>query len=305
MNCVLKHWHPMAGVDIHIMWPPGSPAPTNPAPYYTAQLLVGLFPTVFSKLMPRHPTDGFAISLEQGTDIGSLIPHIGPPSITLPMEIAFSYSKSYFGASRYLSEGKVMACALAICVNTNLNCGTPVPTPTGFVLAITRHIVHMNLGDVLSGIFRMTVDAAIQAVLSWAGGKAGDAIGGAIFRRLRPSTWVNAYCAAANRGLSHEASLFAATKAAVEMGRAASRVSSTLVGFVFGGPLGADMGTLGAPTVGGWGSGLLTGNSDAENPADRVGPVDRWARSAAEGIQPGSGATDYNSGAGAPPVLNP
>lgn len=305
MNCVLKHWHPMVGVDWHVMWPPGSPAPTNVAPYYTGQLLVGLFPMVFSRLLPRHPTDGYAISLEQGTDIGSLIPHIGPPSITLLMEMAFSYSKSYFGASRYLSEEKVMACALAVCVNLNLNCGTPVPTPTGYVLAITRHIVYMNLGDVLSGLFRMAVDAAVQAALSWAGGKAGDFLGGAVASRLRPSTWVNAYCSAANRGLSHQSALYAATQASLEMGRAAGRVGGTVVGFVFGGPLGADMGTLDAPTVGGWGSGLLTGDADAEKIQDRVGAVDGWARSVAEDIQPGSGVTDYNSGPGAPPVLNP
>lgn len=306
MHFVLKHWHPMIGIDYHIPWPPGSPAPLPaPAPYQTGFLLMGLFPTIFSKPIFSHITDGYAITMEQGTDIGSMIPHFGVPSITLPVEMAFSYSKSYFGSSRYLAENKIMACALLISVNPNLNCGTPLPTPTGFVLAITTHIVNMSLADILTGLFRMAVDAALQWVLSKIGGGISDRLSLAIVRRLRPSTWVNAYCALANRGISHEAARFAATQAVLDMSRRTGRIAGNSVSFILGGPLGADAGTFGLPTFGGSAASWLTGSTEENATAEeRAGLAGRAAESTADWLSPPAAVTDYNSGAGAPPVLN-
>lgn len=305
MHFVLKHWHPMVGIDYHIPWPPGSPAPAPaPAPYQTAQLLIGLFPTIFSKPIFSHMTDGFAITMEQGTDIGSLIPHLGVPSITLPVEMAFSYSKSYFGSARYLAENKIMACALLVSVNPNLNCGTPLPTPTGFVMAVTTHTVEMSLADVLTGLFRMAVDAALQWVLSKLGGALGDRLSAAIMRRLRPSTWLNAYCFAANRGASHEAARLAASQAVLDMWRRTGRIVGPTVGFFLGGPLGADAGTFGMPTLGGAAASRLSGDSEAETASGRAGLAGRAAESTANYLSPPAAVTDYNSGSGAPPVLN-
>lgn len=306
MNCVLKHWHPMVGIDIHILWPPGSPAPTNPAPFKTGQLLVGLAPGVFSKPIKSHLTDSYAISMEMNTDIGSLIPHIGVPSVTLPIEMAFSYSKSYFGASRYLAEGKIMACAVLFCVNTNLNCGTPVPTPTGFVIAMTTHIVYMSFADWAAGVARMAVDAAVQAALSFVGGAVGGAIGKRIASRLSPSTWLNAYCAAANRGLPDWMARFNALNAVLEAGRRSGRIGEAVAGFFLGGPLGADMGTLGGPTIAGGTTNAMTGDSEKSSLAESEGGVGRIAREWAESVSPTPppAVTDYTGGEGAPPVLN-
>jgi hypothetical protein len=305
MNFVLKHWHPMVGIDYHIPWPPGSPTPLPaPAPYYTAQLLIGLFPTIFSKPIPSHITDGYAITMEQGTDIGSLIPHIGVPSVILPLELAFSYSKSYFGASRYLAENKVMACALLVSVNPNLNCGTPLPTPTGFVLALTTHIVEMSLADVLTGLFRMALDAALQWALSKFGGALSSRLGRAIARRMVPSVWVNAYCRGANLGLEHAWAQAYARAAAREAGFNIRTATGVAVGFIMGGPLGADAGTFGAPTPGGWVASQVGGDSEAEDANARAGYAGRAAQSAADWASPPPAVVDHNTGAGAPPILN-
>ena len=294
MHFVLKHWHPMVGMDYHIPWPPGSPSPAPaPVPYQTMQLLVGLVPTVFSKPIMSHMTDGFAITMEKGTDIGTMIPHIGAPSLTLMVEMVFSASKSHFGASRYKAEGKVMGCALLVSVNPNLNCGTPAPTPTGFVICITTHTVDMTLGDILGGLASMCADIVMQFLLNKLGGAIGDRITSAIMRQVRPSMWVNAYCRFANAGASHAGAMFNATARVLATSRVMGRVIGPAVGFFLGGPLGMDVATFTGWSPGGAVSGGLGGM--AESGGQELGDM----------ISPPPPVTDHTSGPGAPPVANP
>lgn len=305
MHFVLKHWHPMVGMDYHIPWPPGSPAPAPAAvPYYTAYLLIGMFPTVFSKPIPSHITDGFAITMAQGTDIGSLIPHIGVPSVTLPVEMAFSFSKSYWGSSRYVAEEQIMACALLVSVNPNLNCGTPLPTPTGFVIAITTHIVEMSLADYLTGFFRMGLDFALQWILSKAGGWIGDKLSGAISQRMANRAFNNVMFRELMEGTSDHIATALALDAAMKAIQKTYQTMGPVVGFILGGPLGADAGTFKIPTLGGYVAGLLTGDDDGETADEKKGLAGRAAESAADFISPSPGVEDYNNGPGAPPVLN-
>lgn len=162
---VLKHWHPMVGRDFHIPWPPGSPAPApSPAPYFTMQLMCGYLVT--AQIADDHLSDHWGLTMLKVTDIGPLIGHVGPPSILLAIEIPLSYSKSYFGSSRYVSKSKPIAVALAGQVNPNLNCGVPVPTPTGAVIALTTHQVEMTWGDIISGALQMGVDFVIMWALN-------------------------------------------------------------------------------------------------------------------------------------------
>jgi len=247
-------------------------------------------------------TDGFAITMEKGTDIGTMIPHVGAPSLTLPVEMVFSASKSHFGAARYQAEGKTMACALLVSVNPNLNCGTPAPTPTGFVVAITTHIVEMSWADVFAGLAAMCADIVMQFLLNKLGGAIGDRITGAIMRRLRPSIWNNTFfrCLGMFRSgtrlaydAAYRAAMFRATEAVLRQWRATGRIVGPVVGFFLGGPLGMDVATFTGRSPGGAAS---TGVSDmAEEGGRQLGSL----------LDPPPAVSDHNSGPGAPPVANP
>jgi hypothetical protein len=292
----------MVGMDYHIPWPPGSPAPAPaPVPYTTSFLLLGLAPTVFSKPIFSHMTDGFAITMEKGTDIGSLIPHIGAPSLTLPVEMLTSASKSHFGASAYQAEGKVMGCALLVSVNPNLNCGIPAPTPTGFVVAITTHIVTMSLADILAGLAAMCADIALQALMNKIGGALGNRLTNAIMRRLRPSTWNNTFfrclrmfrnCPSLSYDAAYRAAMYRATEAVLSQWRATGRIVGPVVGFFLGGPMGMDAGTFGLPTPGGAVSSGVGGLAE------------QGGRDLGNMLDPPAATSNYNSGPGAPASVN-
>lgn len=302
---VLKHWFPMAGVDFHMPWPPAAPAPLPPAPYKTGFLLLGLVPKVFSKPLISHMTDGFAITMAKDTDIGSFIPHVGVPSITLPLEFALSASKSHWGASRYLAEGQVMGCCLLISVNPNLNCGYPAPTPTGFVIGLTTHTVKMTLGDILAGLASMCADIAMQWALGKLGGAISDKITTAIMRRMRPQIWANTFFPMlrrlSNSPVIRESYDYAAryalanrraTEAILRHWRQTGRIVDPIVGSLLGGPLGADVETLGVPTPGGAASGAV--NESASEGGQALGDM----------LDPPEPVNGYNSGPGAPGVVN-
>lgn len=188
--CVLKQWHLMVGVDYHIANPP-PPAPPVPfSPYNTAMLLLGS--GITSKYAPTSMTHGFSFTMLGGTDIGPFIPHIGPPSLTIAIEMALSGSKSHFGPSAHVARDQYggsgpIGAALLMTVNPNLNCGTPTPTPTGFVLAPTTHVTGMTLGDICAGLSMMGWDAAVQGLLNVIGDGLGRWLGrglGGIGKRL-------------------------------------------------------------------------------------------------------------------------
>jgi hypothetical protein len=249
MHGVLKHWHPMVGIDFHIPWPPGSPSPApSPVPYKTGMLLIGPT-TLTAELIPNHLTDSFSMCLGKGTDIGPMIPHIGPPSVTLPIEMVFSASKSHFASSRYVAAGKPVAVALAAFVNPNLNCGTPVPTPTGEVLALTTHWVEMSWADILGGLGAMLSDFLIQSALN----KLGSALGNRLSKFLQPRLFArfNYKWLTKVIGESGDFALLEAWAGVKAAGQAelvsnwAGTGVSTVFGFLVGGPMGADIGTVG------------------------------------------------------------
>lgn len=262
MHAVLKHWHPMLGIDLHIPWPPGSPSPApTAAPYRTGSVMMGTGLT--ASVARSHCTMGFGWTMQRGTDIGPLIPHVGAPSQTLAVEMLFSASKSHYGASAHPVEGKPMAVALFGNVNPNLNCGIPIPTPTGFALAINTHYVGMSEADVMVGNALMMTDLVLQAVFQYVGGRAA----GWITRRLAPRVMSRTAARQAVRAMNRSRPP-GAPKLGIGDGqralqaaqrRRASRYAGVVtrgigdgaVGGVLGGPMGADLGTAGVPTPGG------------------------------------------------------
>jgi hypothetical protein len=265
MHAVLKHWHPMLGRDMHIPWPPGSPIPAPaPVPYFTISTMFGT--GVTASYAPSHLSQGAGMSMTITTDIGPAIPHIGPPSTTLPLVMLFSSSKSYFGPAATQAEGKPIAVALLIQVNPNLNCSEPVPLPVGTVVALNTHYVGMTMADILGGLGEALSDFIIQAVLQRLGGALGDKVGGWLSNRFFQKVFQQRYIAEILRGgpLDLAAARAGVQAAAALEGRLGLRYAGTAIENVFGifmgGPMGIDAGTFGAPTPGGWvgdeGSGL-------------------------------------------------
>jgi hypothetical protein len=170
---VMKNWDLMIGVDPHICWPPGAPLPLpKPVRYVTVMVLNGLQPLT-PMLAPTSQTF-HGLTVQRGSDIGPGIPHIGPPSILTPLDVLFSSSVSYFGASAYTHEGQPCAAALLVAVGLNANCQEPVSRPTGLVLCITTHFTWMSPFDILFGFACMIFDAALefagQNAANWASG---------------------------------------------------------------------------------------------------------------------------------------
>jgi len=160
---VLRAYHIMIGCDFHDLWPPGTPTPAGVGPHPCVAPLIGTTATSKYGSTVHGHSDW---TMLRGTDIGPLIPHIPlVPNVLIAPIILLSGSKSEFGASSVLVEGKPIAIAVGVKVNINLNCCGPVkrpPLPTGLVLTFNTIEANVTLGDVLAGAAAMVVDAAIE-----------------------------------------------------------------------------------------------------------------------------------------------
>lgn len=179
MFAVMKHWDIMLGVDLHQCWPPESPAPIGPKPYFVCMLMMGTMVTA-ELSFTAFTFNGW--TMKRGTDIGPLIPHIGIPSLLTPLDIAFSSSASYFGPSSCCVEGAPVAAALFMFANPNLNCNEKCPAPTGLVLCFTTHYVGMTLLDVLFGFITMGIAVVMEVAISGLAGVAGEAAQKAVIK---------------------------------------------------------------------------------------------------------------------------
>ncbi len=308
-HAVMKDWHPMIGVDLHICNPPPPAPPIPMTPYRTAMLLhgtAGWFLT--TRYCPTHHSAGLGVTMARGTDIGPLIPHIGPPSITLPIEVAFSASKSHFGPRNYVEKDNTggknhIAAALGGFINPNLNCGTPCPTPTGMVLALNTHGVGMTPGDIAAGMTQMVVDVALQTALGYLGNGVGAALG-YLAKKVGPQVltrvaarnlYRNLPKAARPVGLKFgDAAKLLRAKQAARVARWNSGIGRGLGVFINvfgGGPMGADAGSdaVKGPTA--FGSLAKLGGEDGED-----GPFGKYVANG------GNTLTDYVNGG--PPVVN-
>ncbi len=277
---VLRWFHPMAGCDWHIPFPPpvGAPLPA-PTPYGVVQIMGN--PVSLTKL---YTTDTFADSTQpamcKGSDIGMLIPHIGTFSVVMAIEMLFSGSKCYFGPSAVQVTDNTgapnnPAVAILVHVNLNLNCGTPFPTPTGAVIAFNTTELGMTWGDFFSGLLSMAFDWVFQTIinllcLKYAGRFIGEPLrrlGGRLAARLGLGTLSRTASRQSARALWKAAgkpgplSVFAR-----EVAEAAARrnrlfvegfglVSENIVNFLLGSPIGTavDAPGLGLPVPSAWG----------------------------------------------------
>jgi len=235
---VMKHWDPMIGIDWHMPTIPPKPPTPPPAPYPTFMFVSGMY--IFFKPLWKH-VSLYGVTVEKGTDIGALIPHFpGVPSASLPLEIVFSSSKSYFGSSKYLEEDKTICLDLLMSTNPNLNCGYPCPTPTGFVITFTTHAAGMTWGDVFAGFGAMFGDWCVQTILNYVGLRGGSWLG-KFGDKLGPLGGRLANLAGGKLGPYLPSALGRFAGVLGTHGDQAVMVAMLL----FGGPMGMDVGTFG------------------------------------------------------------
>jgi hypothetical protein len=240
----------------------------------------------------------------KGTDIGPLIPHVGPPSNLIPLEMVFSSSKSHFSTSRYSVAGEKVAVSLVSVINPNLNCGTPVPTPTGLVLSLSVHRVDMTWGDIFAGAFALLADGLTQWALNALGGKPGSWL----FKRLQQKFAAAFLQKAGARVFAESGEAFikaldeamkAANLAGQVKGSWAATAIGTVIAFLAGGPMGADVGAFGGYngnrkdpwTPGGKGTGFISEQAEALGQA--LGSKVEKLEAAASDYLWGPGPDDY------------
>jgi hypothetical protein len=174
ISSVMINTHMMFGVDFHngisLPVPPAAPITMGPNIVTPTPLFMGPYGALTGKPSPSVLATPGGIVMQQGTDIGPLIIHIPLPfNILLPLVILGSASKCYFGASTVKSGGPKGANPVAVAVlkvvNINLNCGTFAST-TGIVPAPNTVNALFTLGDLVSGLVTMFVEAVIQDVLN-------------------------------------------------------------------------------------------------------------------------------------------
>ena len=176
MMCnVLKQVHLMfsPGADLHDALPPAVPKsiPAQPHLVTPTPICLGPWGTLTGAKAPTVLMDGPWWAMQQGHDLGPLIPHICvtiPPSLLTPVVILTSASKSYFGASTTQVEGKPVAVAVAVVINFNLNCcNFPVPPlPVGMVVTWNTVSADMSLADFLCSLAVMVFEGLVNYGLS-------------------------------------------------------------------------------------------------------------------------------------------
>lgn len=179
--CILSQWHPMMSFEPETVIIP--PAPPVIAPFFAISVLNGI-PFIGSATVANSVASSFGNTLQMGTDIGKLIPHFGTPNLNLILVIAFSKSKSVFGSSMVMAEGKPVATACLVVANLNINCASPVSWPIAAVSAPNTAMAGMSLGDYIAGIVEMGVTMVIDHFMGQIGERVGNRIAGRIASRI-------------------------------------------------------------------------------------------------------------------------
>lgn len=175
--CVIGNNHSMVGCDLHEGFPMLTPVPVVPfAPHV-------VFAIVRWKLWwMAKSQENSDVCMPPGHamakifDIGMLIPHVTAPAFNHIAYMALyslaSSSQGHFGVSHVLTKKGPIAVALMLYVNPQLNCDSPLPLPTGQVIAPNTIVACMTFGDFLAGLFSMVLTSAVtwacSKVVGWA-----------------------------------------------------------------------------------------------------------------------------------------
>lgn len=180
-SSILLANHIMFGVDPEKSFIPPAGGPPI-LPYAVCSPIGAGF--LFTKLAKKTFCNN-DIPAQQGTDIGFWIPHIGVLTNVLYPLVIFSKSKSVFGASTVLLESQPIAVACVIpAFNLNLNCGSPISSPTGCVIVSNTVLAGMTLGDFLAGIASMVFSMALDLVFKYVNDKIASKLMEKMFSRV-------------------------------------------------------------------------------------------------------------------------
>jgi hypothetical protein len=261
MFAVLKNWHPMIGRDMHFPWPPMSPAPAPaPVPYFTSAPMFGYTAgTTTQAYFLTHLTEVGGLTMARMTDIGPMIPHVGPPSITMVIEFLLSWSKSYFGVSTYQGiDNRGMPNCVAVALlgfaNLNVNCIVP-PLSIGTVVAPNTHVAMMSLGDFFGGVLTAGMEMVLQLAtgkIAGLGGKLAKSVAGRLgFRYFASKAAAKAFLRAAGNTKGNV--INDAARALVARSRPGARlfepIGTAVLGLAVGAPQGTDLATFDQPTM--------------------------------------------------------
>ncbi|MGA9574593.1 MAG: hypothetical protein WBS20_11675 [Lysobacterales bacterium] len=126
--------------------------------------------------------------IQQGNDSGFVVPHIAipPPSVLVPVVIAFGGSKPMFAASTVKMQGKPVSAGMIPYnfVSINQACNDPCNYPSDMVICPNSVLVGLTLGDFLGGLISIAVDCAISAIANKIGGAVAEGIMSKIAARL-------------------------------------------------------------------------------------------------------------------------
>jgi len=126
--------------------------------------------------------------IQQGNDSGFVVPHIAipPPSVLVPVVIAFGGSKPMFAASTVKMQGTPVAAGVIPFnfVSINQACNDPCNYPCDMVISPNTVLVGLTLGDMIGGLLSVVMDCGISAIANKIGGFVGEQIMGKIATRL-------------------------------------------------------------------------------------------------------------------------
>jgi len=126
--------------------------------------------------------------IQQGNDSGQIVSHIAipPPSVLVPIVIAFGGSKPMFAASTVKMQGTPVAAGMIPFCFTSINqgCNDPCNYPGDMVICPNSVLVGLTLGDFLGGLISIGVDCAISAIANKVGGMVAEGLVGSIGTRL-------------------------------------------------------------------------------------------------------------------------
>lgn len=239
--------HGFIGMGSHNALYPPAPTPAI-VPHVSMDTLLGL--TLGAKFTTTVIGPfGFQF-IQQGNDSGQIVSHIAipPPSVLVPVVIAFGSSKPMFAASTVKMQGTPVAAGMIPFCFTSINqgCNDPCNYPGDMVICPNTVLVGLTLGDFLGGLLAIGVDCAISAIANKIGGEVAEGVMGAIASRV---------AAPVMRALSSEMTEAAAREAAGELferplALAVQETLGKITENLFGNLVDYDLAGLGAPESG-------------------------------------------------------
>ncbi len=169
-------WDPTVGVLAHTLWgPPPVPPPLPGTPVPSIEMIATQMWTVgylmgANKFTTTVKHKNVFICID-AHDLGPMIPDVTIPPINAWYAIMWPFSsrKMTFMCATVHMNGKPTSCSQIFPPMPMMTCGDPVSAPTAFpIINLLNNVtVGMTLADFLSGLVKIVVSMAIDAIFEW------------------------------------------------------------------------------------------------------------------------------------------